>query len=257
MSDTPAYYDDEAFAAQYDCLWGDHTDDLPMYEAFAQRSELPALELGAGTGRVALHLARAGHAVVALDASPAMLERLRAQIEPAFEKHIRVVEADMRDFDLGEKFDLIYCAANTFQHLLTHEDQLAVLGRVARHLSDGGNFVLEMRTPRAVDWSVERAPLDLRAVRDLGGGERLVQTQSLKTSAAAQTTTTTYLLDRVAADGSVRRNIVDVTLRYTGLAEFKLLAERAGLRVAQVYSDADLSPFTDDSDSMIIVTERS
>jgi SAM-dependent methyltransferase len=255
MTDTPSYYDDVEFAAQYDCLWGNHTGDLAMYEQFARRSDGPSLELGAGTGRVALHLARAGLDVVALDGAPAMLDRLRSRIKPSFAKRVRTVESDMRSFGLGEKFDLVFCAANTFMHLLTHDDQLAALGCVAQHLADGGVFVVEMRTPRAVDWTVARAPLELRTVRDFEG-DRLVQMQSLTTSAAAQTTTTTYIIDRVSADGGVRRSLYDVTLRYTGLAEYGLLLERAGMRVAQAYSDADLSPFDDDSDSMIVVAGR-
>jgi SAM-dependent methyltransferase len=252
MTAVPSYYDDVEFAAQYDCLWGDHTADLPMYEQFARRSDGPSLELGAGTGRVALHLARAGLDVVALDGAQAMLDRLRSRIEPSFATRIRIVEADMRSFDLDEKFELVFCAANTFMHLLTHDDQLASLGCVARHLADGGIFVVEMRTPRAVDWTVARAPLELRTVRELDG-DRIVQMQSLTASAAAQTTTTTYIIDRVSADGGVRRSLYDVTLRYTGLAEYGLLLQQAGMRVAQTYSDADLSPFDDGSDSMIVV----
>lgn len=254
--DDPAYYDDPAFAAVYDDVWNDFTGDLAMYEQFAQRSELPALDLGAGTGRVSLHLARNGHEVVALDASTAMLNRLRGRVEPSFEPHMRIVQADMRDFALDERFDLIFCAANTFQHLLTHDDQRAALGCVAAHLAAGGVFVVEMRTPRAVDWAVERTALMLTLTRTLPDGDRLVRMQSIVTAPAAQTTTTTYLFDRVALDGAVRRTMVDVTLRYTGLDEFRLLLAEAGLRVASVYADFDLSPFADDSDSMIVVAAR-
>jgi SAM-dependent methyltransferase len=248
-----SYYDDPAFTALYDEVWNDFTGDLAMYEQFAQRSELPALDLGAGSGRVSLHLARKGHHVVALDASTAMLDRLRERVEPSFEPRLRIVQGDMRDFAVDERFDLIFCAANTFQHLLTHDDQRAALRCVATHLAGGGVFVVEMRTPRAVDWAVERAPLMLTLTRTLPDGDRLVRMQSTATAPAAQTATTTYLLDRVAPDGAVRRTMVDVTLRYTGLDEFRLLLAGAGLRVASVYADFDLSPFADDSDSMIVV----
>ncbi|MHB8685284.1 MAG: class I SAM-dependent methyltransferase, partial [Dehalococcoidia bacterium] len=112
-------YATQELAALYDVVWGDLSDDLQMYEQFARRGELPSLELGAGSGRVALHLARAGLDVVGIDASLAMLARAEAALDPATAPHVRLVEADMRDFDLGgEKFDLVYCAANTFQHLL-------------------------------------------------------------------------------------------------------------------------------------------
>lgn len=227
-----------------------------MYESFARRSGLRSLELGVGSGRVALHLARRGFEVVGVDSAQAMLERLRARLDPETAPRLHLVHADMRAFDLApQRFGLIYCAAGTFQHLLTHDDQLAALACVRRHLAPDGRFVCALRSPRAVDWTVERTPLELRLVRRLADGDELVQMHASSADAAAQTTTTTYLFDRTGPDGVVRRRVVQATLRYTGLPELKLLLERAGLRLAGVYEDADLSPYRDDSDTMIVVGE--
>ena len=74
------YADDDA-AALYDLQYDDWDEDLALYEQFAQRGDTPSLELCVGTGRVALHLARAGRRVVGIDASPQMLARLRAPEE--------------------------------------------------------------------------------------------------------------------------------------------------------------------------------
>lgn len=248
-------YGDAALAELYDLAWGDSDFDVSMYEQFARRGELPSLELGVGTGRVALHLARNGLHVVGLDASPAMLSRLEARLDPETAPRLRLVAGDMRDFDLApQKFDLVYCAANSFQHLLTHDDQLAALRCVARHLAPGGLFVAEMRTMRAVDWSVERTPLYLRRTVDIPGtDDTLMHFQQLSPHPAHQTTTTTYIFDRVSPDGAVHRRVIDVTLRYSTLGEFALLLERAGLALRDVYGDADLSPYDDASDRMVIV----
>ncbi|MHB8516363.1 MAG: class I SAM-dependent methyltransferase [Dehalococcoidia bacterium] len=250
-------YATQELAALYDVVWGDLSDDLQMYEQFARRGELPSLELGAGSGRVALHLARAGLDVVGIDASLAMLARAAAALDPATAPHVRLVEADMRDFDLGgEKFDLVYCAANTFQHLLSTDDQLAALRGVARHLAPGGVYVMQVRAPRTVDWGVERTPLYLRWTRPLPGSEdRLMRLDSTTVSPAEQTATTQHVFDRVSHTGAVSRRIIEYTLRYTGLAEWRLLLPRAGLRVESVYGDPDLSPYTDESDTMVIVAE--
>jgi SAM-dependent methyltransferase len=257
MGEAHDLYADDDLAAEYDLLWGDNGDDVAMYEQFARRGDLPALELGVGTGRVALQLARAGLDVVGIDTSKAMLAQLRGSLDVEASARLSVIEADMRSFDLAPRtFDLIYCAVNTFQHLLTHADQAATLERVAQHLAPGGVFVTEMRTPRAIEWTLERSPLYLRRVLLLPDGVGLMQMHSTVTSPAAQTATTTYIIDRIAADGVVRRRLVDVTLRYTGLPEFTLLLERAGLRVASVYGDSDLSPYTDDSDRMVVVAEH-
>ncbi len=254
---TDEIYGSERLAELYDLVWGDYADDLEMYEQFARRGERPSLELGAGTGRVALHLGGNGHDVVALDASPAMLARLASKLDPTIAKHVTLFEGDMRAFDLTpQTFDLVFCATNTFQHLLTHEDQIATLEGAARHLASGGVFVLEVRTPRAVDWGVERQPLTLSGTFALPeSDDRLMRFQTLAVAANAQTTTATCFFDRVSRDGAVHRTLFDVTLRYTGLPELQLLCERAGLRIANVYGDHDLSPYDDDSDTMIVVAE--
>lgn len=247
-------YDD---AALYDFVWGGRDDDLALYEQLARRGETPSLELGVGTGRVALHLARRGFDVVGVDASRPMLARLEAALDAETAPRLRLVEADMREFDLGrERFDLIYCAANSFQHLLTSEDQRAALRCVAKHLPSGGVFVAEVRPPSAVDWTIERSPLQLRFVRPYGDGEQLMQMFSLTAAPAAQTTTGTYIFDRVSVSGAVTRRMFDITLRYTGRAEMELLLASAGLSPAHVYGGVDLSPFDDASDRMIIVAQR-
>ncbi|MDE3096678.1 MAG: class I SAM-dependent methyltransferase [Chloroflexota bacterium] len=250
-------YATDELAALYDLVWGGLADDVQMYEQFARRGELPSLELGAGSGRVALHLARAGMDVVGIDTSLPMLARAEAALDPEAARHVRLVQADMRDFDLGgEKFDLVYCAANTFQHLLTTGDQLAALACVVRHLAPGGRYVMQVRAPRAIDWGVERTPLYLRWTRPIPGGDgRLMRFDATTTSAAAQTATTQHLFDRVSRDGTVTRWIIEYTLRYTGLPEWELLLQSAGLRLAAVYGDSDLSPYTDESDTMVIVAE--
>lgn len=256
MMPPDAYADDE-LAALYDLAYAEYGDDLALYEGFARRGELPSLELGVGTGRVALHLARQGLRVVGLDSSMRMLARLEATLDAATAARLRLVEGDMRDFDLGgEKFDLIYCALDTFEHLLTTADQLAALRCVARHLAKGGAFVAELRTLTGVDWTTEPSPLVAEWTRpDPATGEPVTKMRSRSASQTAQTTTDLLIFDRILADGSVRRRAFDVTLRVSGRYEIELLLLRAGLRLAALYGDAALSPFDDGSDRMVIAAE--
>ena len=255
MTALDAYDDDEA-AALYDLVYETYDEDLSLYEKFARRGETPALELGAGTGRVALHLARAGLDVVALDSSRRMLARLEAALDDATRPRVRVVEADMRDFDLGQQFDLVYCALDTFEHLLTTDDQLAALRCVARHLSKGGVFVAELRSLTAVDWSDDPSALRLEWLRpDPAGGGMVAKLSSVEVSRARQLTTSTLIFDRASAAGVVHRRTLEVTLRVTGRFELELLLGRAGLELAAAYGGPDLSPFTDASDTMVIVAK--
>ena len=253
MTALDAYADDEA-AALYDLVYERYDDDLSLYEEFARRGETPALELGAGSGRVALHLARAGFDIVALDSSRHMLARLEAALDDATRRRVRVVEADMRDFDLGETFDLVYCALDTFEHLLTTDDQLATLRCVARHLSPGGIFVAELRSLTAVDWSDEPSALRLEWLRpDAAARGTVAKLSSVEVSRSRQLTTSTLIFDRTGPDGVVHRRTLEVTLRATGRFEMELLLARAGLRLESIYGGTDLSPFTDASDTMVIV----
>jgi len=256
MMPTDPYADDD-LAALYDLAYAGHDDDLALYEGFARRGERPSLELGVGTGRVALHLARQGLRVVGLDSSLRMLARLEAKLDPQTVRHLRLIEGDMRDFDLGgETFGLIYCALDTFEHLLTPADQLATLRCVARHLAPGGAFVAELRNLTAVDWSPEPSPLAAEWTRaDPATGDPVTKLRGCCASPAAQTTTDMLIFDRLAPDGSVRRRAFEVILRVTGRYEMEHLLRASGLRLAALYGDADLSPFDDASDRMVIVAE--
>src|SRR5688500_11541637 len=111
--------------------------DAEWYRARARQSGGPVLELGAGTGRITLGIAQDGVPVHALDADPAMLERLRQKLThqaPEVRERVVVMVADMRTFTLVERFALIIAPFRAFLHNLTEPDQLACLERVREHL---------------------------------------------------------------------------------------------------------------------------
>ena len=134
-------------------------DDVPEYRSrrdvgffvrHAQRQGGPVLELGCGTGRVLIPTARAGIEIVGLDASPRMLEICRARIErePAdVSARARVVEGDMRTFELGRQFALVTLPFRPFQHLATVPEQLACLTTIRRHLCPGGRVIVDLFNP--------------------------------------------------------------------------------------------------------------
>lgn len=257
MSDDP--YGDAELAALYDLFAEDYAEDLAMYEAFAGRGDGRALELGVGTGRVALHLARAAIAVTGVDTARHMMDRLRIAVDGDSElaDRVRLVDADMRAFDLGERFDFAFCAANTFQHLMTTSDQLATLGCVAAHLAAGGVFVAKLQSLSAVDWGAEDGALRLAARRtDPATGDTVMRLNARRAMAGTLRTSVTRVYDRIGADGAVRRRVIDYELKYTPPDELRLVLANAGLRLLRLYGDHDLSPFTEDSDSMIFVAGR-
>jgi SAM-dependent methyltransferase len=236
----------------YDFSYEDFTEDVEFYENLAQSVDGPLLELGVGSGRVAVPLAQAGYEVVGIDTSPSMLEaaqrrlkaagRLRGSFEPSL--------GDMTSFDLGRQFAMVFVAANTFQHLLTTEEQLACLQCARKHLKPDGIFAMSVRAPASVSWEdVDWAPLLMHWARtDPATGETVMKMVAEQPDASRMVRRLTYVYDRIAKDGRVKRSVFVTELRHSTQAELALLLGKAGMRATHVYGDYDLSPvgFGDD-----------
>lgn len=116
---------------------GGYAADLALWEELAAECDGPILDLGCGTGRVALHLARRGHPVVGVDREDAFLAKLR---ERAAGLPVETVNADVREFELGRRVTLALAPMQTLQLLADAADRAACLRRVADHLEPGGRF---------------------------------------------------------------------------------------------------------------------
>jgi SAM-dependent methyltransferase len=198
-----------------------------------------ALELGIGTGRIALPLAERGIAVHGIDASPAMVAKLRAK--PGGDA-IPVTMADFGDFTLGERFDLAYVVFNTFFGLLTQDAQVRCFECVAAHLAPGGRFVLECFVPDLGRFrrgqSAVTTKLELDEVRiDAGlhdAAEQWVRSQHV-----------------ILRPGGI--DLFPVSLRYVWPSEMDLMARVAGLEREARYGGWRDEPFTSDSGNHVSV----
>src|SRR5690606_12768957 len=133
----------------YDLQYATYRDDIGYYLRLADDMGSPVLELGAGTGRVTAALARAGHAVVAVDAAATMLERAASRLaEAGLAGSVELVNADMRTLDRGTTYPPGIAPFNTLMHLYTLADQDAALARVRAHLEPGGVFAFDLYVPR-------------------------------------------------------------------------------------------------------------
>jgi SAM-dependent methyltransferase len=135
----------------HDVECGRYAADLATWERLALTTPGPTLELGCGTGRVALRLARAGDAIAGLDTEAELLEALRRR---AREDGLRVAthRADARDFDLAERFGLIVAPMQLVQ-LLDEADRSAMLAASGRHVLPGGRIALAIAAGPAEPWS--------------------------------------------------------------------------------------------------------
>ncbi len=140
-------------AKHYDAAYSVKEDlvDRDFYLELAREYGGPVLELGCGTGRITLPLARQGIDVTGMDASRAMLEVLRAKLadEPAAVKpRVRVVEGDFRALCLADQYPLVVIPFRPMQHMYTIDDQLAALKNARRHLAHGGILAFDVFNPR-------------------------------------------------------------------------------------------------------------
>lgn len=126
--------------------WAVAHDEVAASEFLARTANGgTALELGVGTGRVALPLAELGVDVTGVDASPSMVARLSGKNGGA---SVRVVLGDFADVPVTGRFDLIYCVYNTFLLLASQESQVRCVRNVAERLVPGGSFVVQTSVPR-------------------------------------------------------------------------------------------------------------
>ena len=193
----------------------------------------PVLELGIGTGRVALPLAARGIEVHGIDASPAIVAQLRAK--PGGDA-LPVAIGDMADVPVDRSFSLVFVVFNTFFMLTTGEAQARCFRNVAARLQAGGRFALHAFVP---DQSlIDRG--ERVAVKDVGVDE--VRLDATKFIPAEQRLDTTQI--RITEHGI---RLVHAKVRYTFPAELDAMAEAAGLTLEACYGGFGKEPFTDES----------
>lgn len=127
--------DEDRAVVWHDAECGAYTADLDLWEALAREQEGPVLDIGAGTGRVALHLAQAGFAVTAVDHDPALVEALATR---AAGLPVTPVAGDATALDLGQRFPLCIVPMQTVQVLGGRRARAAFLAGALRHLRPGG-----------------------------------------------------------------------------------------------------------------------
>lgn len=252
---------DRLLAGYYDLEYRDFRDDLDLYVQLAEWTdpahERAVLELGCGTGRVALALAQAGFNVTAVDVSLGMLEVCERNAERlGVRKRVTTVRLDMRElYGLpSERYNLALCALNTFSYLPTTTDQFRVLQGVRPLLGTDGVLVLDLTPP----WPEYLVPRDGEVIhqgsfKDEAIGSVLHKFVTGTLDYSTQTHNVTMFYDLELADGSLTRLSEVAIFRWGGRFEMELLLQQAGYRVEHLYGDYELGEFGEGSTRMIFV----
>jgi SAM-dependent methyltransferase len=239
-------YFGEGVAARYDDDAADMYDPAVLEPAVDFLAGLAgdgrALELGVGTGRIALPLAERGVDVHGIDLSSAMLARLRAK--PGADR-VGLTRGDFSTTSVEGTFRLVYLVFNTIGNLTTQDAQVACFRNAAAHMEPGGCFVIELLVP-----ALQRLPPG-ETVRPFhvsetywGFDEYDVATQGLVSHHLS-----------IADDGTAEH--VSMPFRYVWPAELDLMAQLAGMRLRERWAGWNRELFTNDSDTHVSVWETS
>jgi SAM-dependent methyltransferase len=251
------------FGSIYDAvpLYAARTDVL-FYVGEADKMHGTVLELGCGTGRVLLPMARAGHTVVGLDGSPQMLARCKAKLreEPkGVRDRVTIHEGDVRSFDLGARFALIIAPFRVVQQIVTIEGQLRFLDVVAHHLAPGGRFIFDVFNPNFASLlSADGKEREDTPEQQLPDGRffrrsyRIVRVRW--TEQVSEVELLYYVSD--SPGGTPKCHVQSFEMRWYLRAELVHLLARSGFRVDTIYGDFDRSPLTDQSPEQVVCATR-
>lgn len=253
-----AEYDDQA--EHYDLLHPGLTGDVEFYCALARESLPPVLELGCGTGRVTIPIAREGIPIVGLDCSAPMLEFARRKAEGL--PGVRWELGDMRDFSLRERFGLVVIPYRSFLHLLTTQDQQSALASIYHHLLPGGRLALNIFNPSIAimaAWGGELsgAQRHLGDYRDPSTNRAHTLWQSVRFRHSEQRLEELRIdEERDRASRVLSKTYRELKLRYVFRYEMEHLLRLAGFEIEALYGWFDLSPFDERSTEMVWIARR-
>jgi SAM-dependent methyltransferase len=223
----------------------DNKPNIGFYKRFAKKYSV-VLDVGAGTGRIAIPLAKSGIEVYCVEPSSAMLREFERKLEEetGLQDMIMMVNASASDFDLDKRFSFAYLSG-TFDHFLTEAERLQSLENINRHLVEGGVMVFDVFLGLMKDSPLKPAgeiQVEGKQYRRFVGSE-VVGDSILKTT----------LIYRVLEDGVVIDEIEEKSLvGITDREEIHNCLEKTGFRLDGEYGGYDFRPYKNGDDLLII-----
>jgi SAM-dependent methyltransferase len=247
-------------ARYYDSEHHDKDDDLAFYRDAADEVGGPVLIIGAGTGRIVLDLARMGHEVDGIEQEAAMLERAqakRALAPAAVQARINLLHGDALTLDLKRRYRLVIIPYNTLMHFHSESAHLGLLRRCQGWLDEAGLLFIDLPNPGEAFAAQDTGAVVLeRMFLERETGHLVMQHSVSALDRVRQLMTVTWIYDEIDGEQAVKRTLANVVNRFFFFNELRLLLEKAGFSVADVFGDFDRSPFTDGCPRLIAAARR-
>lgn len=248
-------------APYYDLIHARLTQDIGFSLSLAARNRGPVLELGCGTGRLLIPLARAGHRIIGLDNSVPMLLRAQRALDEETTKvrqQAQLVVGDMTTFVFAPAhFSLILVPYNTFMHL-DATAALAAVRAAARHLQPGGRLFLDLANPFAVEQTPGDALLSLEQIlTDPNSGTTVAIMAANRLNADAQRLNISWIYDASPAGGGpVERSVAQVVYHYLFPHQIELLLQQSALRLEALYGNYNEAPFEEAAERLLVLAQK-
>ena len=245
----------------YDWLYEGFEEDVEMYIHLAGEC-IEVLECGVGSGRIAIPMAKKGITVYGIDNSEIMLKALNAKIENLpnnVQAKIKPIFADMRNFQLSKKFNFIFIPFSTFNFLLTVDDQIKALENINNHLESDGTLVIELISFSLFpNWLNNEHSL-LKSVHKIDSetGKITEMWKSFRFDSASQIVEQDRHYRFYDEEGRLEDEIIVLWKNsFMLLGEVRLLLEKVGFKINNVYGDCELGAYKHNSEFFVVVASK-
>ena len=258
-----AAFDD--WAEYYDLIHTGMPGDIEFYIEEATRTGGRVLELGVGTGRIALPAVVTGADVTGLDNSYTMLAlcREKLRLTGAVRGTLSLVQADMASFGFNQTYSCIMMPYRAFMHLLTPEVQRRCLETVGAHLAEDGRLVMNTWCPKPSTIAKIRSPRLSGKLKFAGryhldeAGITVLHLHAAACDESDQLLVEQHVIHEVDKEGKIRREtILPLVRAWTTRREIECLFRLTGFEIEALYGDFFRAPFTDESTEMIYVLRK-
>ncbi len=221
-------------------------DDIPFYLEYAKRQQGEILELGCGTGRVALSLAAKGFRVTGLDLSEQMLDIFHEKlaVKPELSGNITLVHGNMADFSFDRKFSMIIAPFRAFQALTDDRDIENSLACICEHLNDDGIFIINAFNPRPVmdeGWCYGEK-IQWEHLDEKTGNYVVKKHWGDKIDTVNRIIYPHFAYEVTYPDGKTERIVDDLKLKYHYSDQLRAVIEKSGMEIIEEYSWYDKTP---------------